>query len=185
MRARRLATALIIGAALGAASVGLITSPSDTREELLQKALGDRLSPGDIAALNRAGRTFGATHPYAETADLHGMRASAEPEASALAATSRFIDERVAGARELAAGGNRTAALLLLGQAMHPAMDAADPSYRTSEGKPRVWHIYGFFPGGPMGVVGHERALAVPSQKSEPLKASLRQLYARVFPGKP
>jgi hypothetical protein len=84
----------------------------------------------------------------------HSMRPKNQSAADAIRQRDAFIDYMKKKARDAAKNGCREEALRLLGEAMHPLMDATSPLHVDKDGDPRVWdpmHPLGHSPNDMMG----------------------------------
>lgn len=154
-------------------------------DALLQHAFGARLLAPDIRILQQSSRQFDrATQGFgANMAPLHSMRAVNQTPEAAIAARDAFIDRTISQAQQLAQGGDRPAALRLLGQALHPIMDSSSPIHTTPDGQPRLWAPWSFQEHSPADCMlcGSERVQDITPAIFDQQHRALNAAYDRVF----
>jgi hypothetical protein len=139
------------------------------------------LSPLEIGVLQQSSRDFDSSHQSAEDAYMHAMRTSEQTPSEAIQLTNNFIAERIATARKFAQAGNRRCALTVLGQALHPAMDATSPMHRTPDGQPLVWNPWWPFGHSPNDEIGNETIWDLTPAILRQQQGDLNSLYNQVF----
>jgi len=107
---------------------------------LFQEGLYGVASSADIAALQAASRAFDErTGLPISTAHMHCMAQPGQDPDEARRWAENFIEQRLRVARNLAAAGNRPAALGELAEAMHTMHDCTSPEHVDVQGRCRVW----------------------------------------------
>jgi RHS repeat-associated protein len=155
-------------------------------DAILQFSFGNRLSAGDIAVLQQSSRAFDSANQGFGAADapLHSMRALGQTPAEAIVARDQFIDRTIAQAQQLNQAGDRTGALQVLGQALHPIMDASSPEHTTPDGQPRLWAPWSFPGHSPADcplVCGSERVQDLTPAILNQQNTALNNAYDKVF----
>lgn len=150
-------------------------------DEMIRDSFGDTLTSADIGVLQQASRDFDSAHQSAADSYMHAMRQKDQLPADAIELTNRFIAERIATARQYAQAGNRKCALIALGQAMHPVMDASSPMHRTSDGQPKIWNPWWPFGHSPNDEIGNETIWDLTPAILQQQKVELNALYNEVF----
>lgn len=70
---------------------------------------------------------------------MHAMAQDGQSSKDAISAQGDFVGETLVSAQAAADAGNRTQALTLLGEAIHPVMDSSSPQHTNADGSPKEW----------------------------------------------
>jgi hypothetical protein len=105
----------------------------------LDFALGTTLKKQYLKIVQKGSREFDEQTQAPALSHLHSMRQKGEEAAVALQKRDKFVEATLKNARSLARRGQCEAALKLLGEALHPLMDASSPPHRDADGNPAVW----------------------------------------------
>jgi len=152
-----------------------------THDEIIRDSFGGILTPVEIGILQQASRDFDSAHQSAAESYMHAMREKGQSPESAMELTDQFIAERIAAAKQYANAGHRECALIALGQAMHPVMDASSPMHRTPDGQPKVWNPWWPFGHSPIDEIGSETIWDLTPAILQQQKGALNALYNQVF----
>jgi hypothetical protein len=131
--------------------------------------------------LQKASRDFDEAHQGVEDSYMHAMREYGQSPEEAALYTDLFIQGRIEVARQYAKAGNRRCALVALGEAMHPVMDASSPMHRTPEGRPKIWTPMWPFGHSPNDMYGNETIWDLTPAILKQQKGALNTLYNSVF----
>ncbi len=106
---------------------------------------------------------------------LHSMAENGQNPLAQAAGTSEFVENATGAAAGLQATGHHVMAMLELGAAIHPLMDATSPAHTNGNGKPRIWN--------PSELAAHRRAEAgsptVAQQKK--MNTQIQERYQQVM----
>jgi len=68
------------------------------------------------------------------------MQEAGQNSLAQAAGTAEFVENATGAAAGLQATGHHAMAMIELGMAIHPLMDATSPAHTDAHGKPRVWN---------------------------------------------
>ncbi len=113
--------------------------------------------------------TQGQTQSY-----LHGMSEAGQNPLAQQAGTAEFVEGATGAATVFQATGRHVLAMITIGAAIHPVMDATSPSHSDANGKPQVWN--------PADLSAHrkgERGSPTPEQQKK-MGERIRAIYDQV-----
>jgi hypothetical protein len=102
--------------------------PTDTHNQIIEKALKDKLSDAERKVLKDESKKVDRDHSTAG-AFKHGMRAPGQSVENARAAHQNYISSNLKEAIKQQNAGNRTGALQALGRGIHALTDGTSPSH--------------------------------------------------------
>jgi uncharacterized protein RhaS with RHS repeats len=109
-----------------------------------------------------------------EKSYIHSMREAGQNPLAQKAATAAFISDNTSAAEGLQAMGHHAMAMIALGAAIHPIMDATSPAHTDANGNPRIWN--------PSDLPAHRKAesgMPTAAQQAQ-MGDKISKLYQRV-----
>jgi hypothetical protein len=113
--------------------------PFGTHNKIIDAALPN-VGFMDRALIKLGSVLLDVTTQAQKYSNLHSMSERGQNALAQKVGTKEFVANATGAAAALQATGHHALAMIELGEAMHPIMDATSPSHTDAHGEPRVWN---------------------------------------------
>lgn len=151
-------------------------------DKIIASSLMGRIPSADVAAIQQASRDFDKRTQDASQSYMHSMAQDGQSPAVARKLRDDFIAATLKDAKKAADHGDRSDALRLFGEAMHPVMDSSSPEHTDKNGNPKIWRgVRDAWGHSPTDWVGNETSKDLTPAILKSQSAVINKAYDQVF----
>jgi uncharacterized protein RhaS with RHS repeats len=150
-------------------------------DALIDHALKNTLPKSDLDILKQSSRDFDKATQSSDESFKHSMRKKGQTVEDAIKERDKFIKDKFDECKRANDAGKRNEALRLLGEALHPIMDASSPMHTDEKGNPKEWNPWHPWGHSPNDHIGNETVSDITKSIYEQQDKAILDAYQKVF----